>query len=194
MPAPLRSSARATSTFSVQVPPVADGSGPAGTVTFLLDGNPISTVPVDPATGLATLSTTSIGPGNHTITAAYSGDSNYQSNSSLETFAVVVNPASTQTVSTVQAVRNRHGKVTAISLVARVTVVPPGAGVPAGVLTLFRKGKPYQQLNLIGGAASFTLKPKLAMKTPFIIRYSGAAEFQGSSSATLEIARSSLGH
>ncbi len=50
------------------------GDPSAGTVTFLDDGTPLGTVPVNPS-GSATLTTSLLAPGSHSITAAYSGDS-----------------------------------------------------------------------------------------------------------------------
>ncbi len=97
-------------TFTVQVAPISPSTGhPTGTVTFFADGNPVATATVNPATGQASFSTTSLGLGSHTITADYSGDSDYTSSQSGPT-AETVSAAATETVLTTTAVRNKRGK------------------------------------------------------------------------------------
>jgi hypothetical protein len=68
------------------------GLSPTGTITFLLDGNPLpGSVQLTPHNGsypasaslYATLGTTISTPGNHLLTATYSGDSNYANGTTL---------------------------------------------------------------------------------------------------------------
>jgi hypothetical protein len=62
-------------TFTATVQPVPDG----GTVTFTVDGTPLGApVPVNTTTGQAvSASITTLSPGAHTVTAAYSGNDNF---------------------------------------------------------------------------------------------------------------------
>jgi hypothetical protein len=77
-----------TVTFTATVK--GSGSISSGTVTFLDGGTTLSSVP-SAASGLATFSTGSLSSGSHTITAAYSGSSNYNASTS-NTVVQVVNP------------------------------------------------------------------------------------------------------
>ena len=70
---------------------------PVGSVTFLLDGvTPIGTVPVD-GSGQATLTTSSLAVGSHSITATYSGNADFLGGAS-ESASESVGPAATQVV------------------------------------------------------------------------------------------------
>ncbi len=64
-----------TENFTAQVAPISPGAGnPTGQITFLVDGTPIGTVPVDSATGLASFSTSAIVLGSHSVMVTYTGD------------------------------------------------------------------------------------------------------------------------
>src|SRR5207249_8255100 len=78
-------------TFTAKVVAVSPGGGtPTGTVTFNIDCTPQS--PVSLSGGLATFTTSSLSVTNHTITADFSGDGNFNTSSTPTNF--------TQTVST----------------------------------------------------------------------------------------------
>ncbi len=75
-------------TFTATVSAVSPGSGtPTGTVTFTINGTPGS--PVTLSGGVATTSTSALSTGSNSVSAAYSGDSNFNTSSS---------PTLTQTV------------------------------------------------------------------------------------------------
>lgn len=178
--------------FTVQVAPISPGAGnPTGQVTFLVDGSPIGTAVVDPATGRATFSTTAIGRGTHTVTASYSGDANFQPMGTSSN-SLVVTTASTQPVLTAQAVRNKHGKILSVHLTARVLVVAPGSGVPTGTVTFFRKGHRLKATVLSNGTAVVNLKLNQALKKSFTVQYGGDANFRAGTSAPLVVTRASL--
>jgi hypothetical protein len=61
-----------------------------GTVTFYNDGTPLGTVPVG-ANNQASLTTSSLPPGNHYLTAVYSGDANFQGSAGAATESVSPN-------------------------------------------------------------------------------------------------------
>ena len=63
-------------TFTATITGVAGAAFPGGTVQFYSDGNPLD-APASVVNGVASLSTTDLAAGSHTITATYSGDTNY---------------------------------------------------------------------------------------------------------------------
>ncbi len=67
-------------TFTAQLGP-ASTLAPTGTVTFFDYGNPLGTAPIS-ANGIAVFTTTTLGDGQHIITASYSGDTIFQPSSS----------------------------------------------------------------------------------------------------------------
>jgi hypothetical protein len=176
----------------VQVAPVSPGAGnPTGTVTFLLDGTPIGTAAVDPATGEASIGTASIGLGWQSITASYSGDSNFDSSQSSSS-QLVISAASTQTVFTAQAIRNKRGKIVGVELEASVLVVSPGSGDPTGTVTYLRKGHVVRTIPLSHGIAVLTLKPNKVLKKSFTVHYGGDGTFLASTSSPLVVTQKSL--
>ncbi|MHB8547533.1 MAG: Ig-like domain-containing protein [Nitrosotalea sp.] len=81
------------STFgqSVTITAAVSPNTATGTVTFSIDGTPQA--PVTVSSGQATFSSSSLSVGSHTITAAYSGDTN-DAGSTSSTLTQVVNPIS----------------------------------------------------------------------------------------------------
>jgi hypothetical protein len=67
-------------TFTAQVIPEVTGT-PTGTVTFKDGNTALGTVPLN-ASGTVTFTTSSLGPGSHSITATYSGDGNFDGSTS----------------------------------------------------------------------------------------------------------------
>ncbi|HEX3873381.1 MAG TPA: Ig-like domain repeat protein [Solirubrobacteraceae bacterium] len=68
-------------TFTAAVAPVAPGAGvPTGTVAFTVDGTAVGTGTLS-GTSHASITTSSLGAGSHTIGAAYSGDGNFLASS-----------------------------------------------------------------------------------------------------------------
>jgi len=65
-------------TMSLSLAPLKAGTGtPTGTVTFSIDGNPVATVSLVGTSATSTYSSSSLGLGQHTITAVYNGDANF---------------------------------------------------------------------------------------------------------------------
>jgi hypothetical protein len=179
------------STYTVQLAPANPGAGtPTGMVTFSSDGAPIGTAPVD-GSGRATLFVSTLDRGTHTITASYSGDANFQASQSNAVQALV-SAAGTRSLLTVQAVRNKRGKVTAVKLLSRVLALTPGTGVPAGVVAYLRNGKSFGTASSRDGTAVIQLKPKQALKQTFSVQYSGGGNFAGSTSAPVKVTQGLL--
>ncbi|MHB1960104.1 MAG: Ig-like domain repeat protein, partial [Acidobacteriaceae bacterium] len=62
-------------TFSATAQPVGVGAYPTGSITFYVSGTSIGTVAA--SNGSASISTSTLAAGSYTVTASYSGDSNY---------------------------------------------------------------------------------------------------------------------
>ena len=75
----------------------ASGSAPSGTVQFYDSGTALG--PAESVSGdVATLTTSGLALGSHSITAIYSGDTNFQGSTTVGIFSQVVNQAMTATV------------------------------------------------------------------------------------------------
>ena len=83
------SASGASVTFTATVAAVSPGSGtPTGSVTFMADGTTITGSPVTlNSSGVATISTSTLTVGVHTITAVYSGDTKELSKNNLNTLS-----------------------------------------------------------------------------------------------------------
>ena len=66
-----------TVTFTATVAATAPGTGPTGTVNFLEGGNTLASGVTLDGSDQATFATSSLAVGSHTITASYSGDTNF---------------------------------------------------------------------------------------------------------------------
>ena len=125
-------------TFTVTVAAVAPGSGtPTGTVQFAVDGTPV-TQPL--VSGVATLSSTTLSLGPHTVSAIYQGDSNYNSSLPSNTINYAINSPTNVTLTlTAPAATPVTGEPVTFS--AQVTASAPGAGPPTGTVTFTIKDK-----------------------------------------------------
>ncbi|KJY41367.1 hypothetical protein VR41_12905, partial [Streptomyces sp. NRRL B-1568] len=113
-----------TATVTVASP----GAGiPTGTVSFLDGATLLGTSPVN-AGGVATLTTTALGVGAHTLNATYNGDTNF--NGSSGTFALQVNSAA------------NPSSLTATPALAHLFPPIPYAGVLKAALTNTLTGQP----------------------------------------------------
>ncbi len=129
--------------FTATIGVTAPGAGsPTGSVNFLDGGNPIATcqnVPV--SAGMAGCSVSNLAVGNHTITAAYSGDSNFNtSNGSMTGNPQVVNKADATVGLTSATNPSVFGQ--SVTFTATVAAAPPGAGTPAGSVSFLDGGNP----------------------------------------------------
>ncbi|MBL1098215.1 Ig-like domain-containing protein [Streptomyces coffeae] len=119
-----------TVTFTATVASVPPGDfTPTGTVLFTVDGGSAVTVGLD-ASGQASITTSSLTVGPHTVTATYSGDANLDP--STGSTIQQVNAATTSTTLTVSPNPAVCGQ--SVTLTAAVETVPAGA-VPTGTVT-----------------------------------------------------------
>ena len=119
-------------TFTARVTPAAA----TGTVTFKIDGTTSNPVTLD-GTGRATLVTTTLGVGTHTVSATYPGSVNYMPSTSAIT--QTVNKASSNTLVTSSGSPVTRG--TNVTFTATASAAAPGAGTPTGTVQFLVDGK-----------------------------------------------------
>jgi hypothetical protein len=134
--APNPSTTGQTVTFNATVAPVSPGAGTlSGTVTFTIDGNPQP--PVTLVGNQASLSTNTLTAGTHVVTAAYSGDGNFNgSTSNTVTQVVAVSPNTSLTAAPAQIKYNlSNGTFFIPSLSATLIDTTTSAGISNKTIT-----------------------------------------------------------
>ena len=164
--------------FTATVAAVAPGTGtPTGTVTFLDGGSTIGTGPL--SAGVATFTTAGLAGGNHTVTATYSGDANFNgSTGSLTGNPQVVNKTNSASVVTSSLNASVFGQP--LIFTAMVSAVAPGSGTPTGTVTFLDGGSPVGTGTLSGGVATFASSALAAGTHTLTTNYGGDANFNGS--------------
>lgn len=153
-------------------------AGPSGTVLFSDENTPIG--PPQPiVNGTANVSTSSLSAGQHFISAAYSGDTNYTSAAS-PALKQVVSGAATQT--TLQSNLNPSEVGQAVTFAI---VVSAQQGTPTGSVRILDGGSQLSQITLGNGTGAFST-PSLTVGTHAITAvYSGDSTNAGSTSLPL---------
>ncbi|MCW2755331.1 MAG: hypothetical protein JWQ32_2742, partial [Marmoricola sp.] len=147
-----------------------------GTVTFTEGGNVFGTAPVD-SSGNASVVTSSIPVGAHSIVATYSGDDEYNGGSSApgnlsvakDDATVVLSSSNTTPVS---------GE--SVNFTVNVGAAAPGSGTPTGTVQLLIDGADSgSPVALTGGSASFDpVTTLLAGNHTVSVAYSGDNSFK----------------
>src|SRR5208337_850213 len=160
-------------TFTATVKAAAPGSGvPTGTVTFY-DGSPSQGTPLGTAmlygSGQATIPIGTLSVGSHTITAMYSGDTNFIATlkSDPATTTQTVNPAATKTTVVSSANPSSFGQ--SVTFTATVSVTGSGSGTPTGSVNFYLDGSTtplYTAPLTSAGSASF---PTSALAVPLAV-------------------------
>jgi len=162
--------------FTATVNPLAPGSGtPTGTVTFTVDGTAQSPVALA-SSGSASLTLGNLASGAHTVTAAYSGDTNY-----IASTSGTVNQTVNQDTATVTLASSANPSVTGQGVTMTVAVAPvaPADTVATGTVTLTIDGTALPPATLVNGSAAVPL-PALAVGAHSITAtYSGDATYTG---------------
>ena len=163
-------------TFTATITAVAPGVGtPGTTVTFLDGGSPIGTGTL--SGGTTTFSASALAVGNHTITAAYNGDGNFNtSTGSLTGNPQVVNKANTSTAVTSSLNSSAFGQ--SVTFTATITAVEPGTGTPTGTVTFSDGSTSIGSGMLSGGTATFTTSALTAGSHTITTSYGGDGNFR----------------
>ncbi|MFJ6054844.1 beta strand repeat-containing protein, partial [Streptomyces sp. NPDC092307] len=140
-------------TFKTIVTPVGSASGtPTGTVTFSIDGVGGGIMTGTLASGVAEVSTTTLAPGTHLITAAYNGDASFLISKGLG--KVAIRKASTSTTVTLSPSPSVVGQP--VTFTAAVAVISPGAGTPTGFVNFNIAGGGTLSGVVVDGTATAT--------------------------------------
>jgi len=165
-------------TLTATVKGVADGAPPAGTVTFL-DGTKSLAI-VNLSAGVASLQTSTLAFGAHSITAEYTGSAEYDASKS-KALAVDVAAAVTHTTITSSLPTFEFG--TTVTFTATISV-PGSSLVPTGAVT-FKDGTAElgsAKLNAAGVATFATDKLTVGIHT-ITADYTGATDFAASTAS-----------
>lgn len=169
-----------TFTATVTANPPAGGT-PTGTVQFQDGGNTLG-APVTLSSGTATLMTSALTAGSHSITAIYSGDSQFVGGTgSLPT--QTVNKANTTTA--VGSSANPSTFPNSVTFTATVTASAPGAGTPGGTVTFKDGSTTLGTGTLVSGAATFTTNALAIGSHSITGVYGGDVDFNSSTSPVL---------
>jgi hypothetical protein len=169
-------------------PASATSGAPTGTITFKDGPRILGTATLKPQQGFATatLNTSVLALGGHSITAVYSGDAKNPPGISSARRLTVTKAATTTTVSTSA---NPAALRQPVTFTAIVNAARPGTGVPTGFVTFKDGGKTVRsvQLRTVNGRSLATLTTTgLALGTHSItVVYSGDALDAGSESMPL---------
>lgn len=177
-------------TITATIDPTSEvGLSPTGRVTFKDGKKTLGSVNVTTVDGVtaATLTTTKLPVGEHTITASYAGDGNFTGSSGNVVQLPVAKAATTTTLSSSVNPSSPKQKVT---FVAQIDVVVPGEGKPQGVVTFYDgttklgTGKLHTSKSGVT-TATFSTSKLSAGEHTITASYAGDKNFDGSVSDAL---------
>ena len=168
-------------TFTAAVSTVTGIGTPTGTVQFFDGGASLGSSSV--VGGAATLTTSALGGGSHTISAVYSGDTNF-SGSLSGAITQVVTPGTTSVVLTSDGPSVYGNPVVFTATVA----VTSGIGTPTGTVEFFDGATSLGTANLVGGTtASFSTAVLGAGSHTIDAVFSGDANFTGNTASMTQV-------
>jgi hypothetical protein len=175
--APNPATAGATVTLTATVTSSTAGTI-TGTVTFLDGGTSIGTGTVG-AGGVATLMTSALAAGSHSITASYGGDANYAGSVTPAPVTLVINGAGKASTTTAVA-SSLNPSTTGASVTFTATVTSATAGTITGTVTFFDNGGQIGTGTLSGGKAVFMTSTLSAGTHPITASYGGDTNYAAS--------------
>ncbi len=155
-----------------------------GAVQFEIDGSPDGNpVPLD-STGAASITTSTLGVGSHTITAAYTNsDGHFSPPLTSQSIGVSVAPVATTTILSLAPSSPAFGQ--AVTLTATVSPATSGGGTPGGTVTFLNAGQAIGTAPVVGGTAAFTPSNLSVGRYSITASYGGTSIFGTSSSTPL---------
>jgi hypothetical protein len=169
-----------TVTFTATVSPVPATAGtPTGTVQFVVDGSNFGS-PIPLSSGFASVTTSVLSVGTHTVSAIYSGSSAFAASSGSLAGGQTVNQDGTATA----LVSSPNPSVFSQTMTFTATVSPaaPGSGVATGTITFTDGATTLGTVSLSGGVASLTTSVLAVGNHAISASYSGDGNFTASGS------------
>jgi YVTN family beta-propeller protein len=151
---------------------------PTGTVTFK-DGTTTICNAVALSSSQATCAAAALTAGSHSLTAVYSGDSNFQGSTSLRVSQSVVIPTTTQITGNTP---NPSAVGQGVTVSFTVTVTPPSSGTFPGTETVTVKDGTGASCTATVATGNCTLAPTAAGGDTLIATFAGDATFVASAS------------
>jgi uncharacterized repeat protein (TIGR01451 family) len=153
-----------------------------GKVQFVVDGSNFGK-PVALSNGTATIQESTWTVGAHTITATYSGDTDFSGSSSTPSLSQTINADSTTTTISASPKNpnpSLYGQsLTFTSTVANTTI--PGT-VPTGTVSFYTGSSILATIKLVSGLATYTTSTLNAGSYSITATYNGSTDFTSSSS------------
>lgn len=165
-------------TFTATV--TSSGGTPSGNVQFMEGNQSLGTVSL--SGGVATLTNSKLAVGEHSITAMYVGNSNFDPSTS-PTLTQTVDKASTATSVTSSANPSVFGQ--SVTFTATVNPIAPGSGKPSGDVQFLDGATLLSTQPLKGNKATFTTSTLAVGLHTITARYIGDANFNESTSPAL---------
>jgi hypothetical protein len=170
-------------TLTATVSAAAPGAGtPTGTVTFRAGTTVLGTAPL--SNGVAILVTPKLAVGADSITATYSGDTDFTGISSTPRLVNVQQAASRTRLNASTTHPAFHKPLT---LTATVLATAPGAGTPTGYVLFLDGTTVLRKVKLVNGTARLTLTTLAKGKHPITAVYSQGPDFLASTSALVTV-------
>jgi hypothetical protein len=167
-------------TFTATVKAASGTLTPTGTVEFLDGTTVIGTATL--SAGKATLKTSALAVGGHSITVVYGGDTNFTGSTSAA-LTQTVNRDGTTTRVTSSSRPSVFGQ--SVTFTATVSAVTPGSGTPTGTVTFMDGTTTLGTGTLSGGVATLTTSSLAFGSHSITAVYSADTNFTGSTSAAL---------
>jgi hypothetical protein len=174
-------------TFTATVKPASGTAEPTGTVTFKDGTTTLGTGSVN-GSGVASYTTSSLSVATHTITAVYSGDTNF-SGSTSSAVTVMVNAAPVMIATSTALTASAASATSGTSITFTATVTPAsGAVIPTGTVTFLDGTTTLGTGSLNGsGVATYTTSSLAVGAHSITASYGGATGFSGSTSAAFSV-------
>ena len=169
-------------TLTATVTATAPASGvPGGTLTFKNGSSTLGTGTLN-ASGVATLTTSTLPTGSLSITAVYGGSTSFGSSTSTVLAQTVHQDGSSSTVTSSVNPSNRKQSVT---FTATVVGTAPGTATPTGTVTFKDGNKTLHSVSLSSGKATYTTSTLSTGTHQITAVYEGTSNFLTSTSPVL---------
>ncbi len=167
-------------TFTAQViPAVGSTAGLFGQKVTFKNGAAILGIGTINSFGLATLTTSALAAGSHSITVVYAGNTNYVGSTSTVLTHVVVNTVSVALISSANPAPPH-------SLVTFTAIVRGSGPVPTGTVTFYVDGVAQTTVSLSSGRAIFRTSTLALGRHTILVVYSGDGSHPSAQAAIIQ--------